>query len=708
MFFNRHYKNQKSYKNFARNSYLAKVKSKIHYLLVSLFFCCAGLACAQQSNYNWYFGNMAGINFKNNGTALTDGRLVTSEGCASVSNVRGDLLFYTDGVEIYNKYHRAMSNGYGLKGHQSSTQSALIVPLPGNPLVYYVFTSDANFGSNGINYTLVEFANQSDSGRVILKNEPVFAPASEKLTAVKHANGIDFWIITHEAGNATFRCYLLDSSGIHVANPVKSSAGSALAISWNNADAVGTLKASRDGKKLVSAVLGKATFELYDFNPATGVISNAVTLNDPVKFNNAYSAEFSPDGRYVYFSCTGAKGIYQTAVYPDAGRMFQYLIFIPFNSAYGPGALQIGPDEKLYIARASAPFLSTIRYPNGVYPLSQFNDTGITLGGKQSFLGLPNDVHFSYETNFDWTIDCSSDTVFFTNKTVKFDSIRWNFGDPLSGNRNSDNKVTSSHVFTAHKIYNVSLIVFRSGVTDTVSKSISIIKHRPVNLPPDTVFCFDTTFFLNVFDSSYQAYLWQDNSSDFKIEVTSDNCYRVKVFDGECTYEDSSRITFKRSPFFSLGNDTVLCPSFNIPLVISGQKSLFNWQNGSKDSVFKVTVPGEYAVVATNECGTFTDTVLIEDCLCIPIVPTAFSPNGNGHNDTFRADGCMPFAFEMFVFNRWGQLVFQSDNIMDGWNGMVNGKPAEEGVYGWLIRYTQTTRVKRPNRELHGSVTLLR
>ncbi|MBX7206328.1 MAG: gliding motility-associated C-terminal domain-containing protein [Bacteroidia bacterium] len=684
------------------------MKTKIIYLFISLIFVCTGITRAQQSDYNWYFGNMAGINFKNNGIALTDGKLVTSEGCASVSNAKGDLLFYTDGIVIYNRYHRAMTNGDGLKGHQSSSQSALIVPMPGNSLVYYLFTSDANFGSNGINYSLVEFTNQTDSGRVIRKNENLFAPASEKLTAVKHANGIDFWIITHEAGNATFRCYLLDTSGIHLASSVQSSVGSALTISWNNADAVGTLKASRDGKKLVSAVLGKATFELYDFNPATGVVSNAVALTDAVKFNNAYSAEFSPDGKYVYFSCTGAKGIYQTAVYPDAARMLQYLIYIPFNSGYGPGALQIGPDERLYIARASASFLSTIRYPNGVYPLSQFNDTGITLGGKQSLIGLPNNVHFSYETDFDYRVDCSSDTVFFTNKTVKFDSIRWNFGDPSTGKWNTDNKYITSHVFSAYSVYNVSLIVFLNGGTDTVSKNINIIKHKPVDLPADTVFCFDTTFFLSVFDFSYQAYLWQDNSSDFKMKVSSDNCYRVKVFDGVCAYEDSTRIAFKRSPVFSLGNDTVLCSSFTIPLVISGQKSLFNWQDGSKDSVFKVIIPGEYFVLATNECGTFSDTVLIEDCLCIPIVPTAFSPNGNGHNDTFRAEGCVPFAFEMFIFNRWGQLVFQSNSIVDGWNGMVNGKPAEEGVYGWLIRYTQTTRVKRPNRELHGSVTLLR
>ena len=77
------------------------------------------------------------------------GQLTTNEGCATISSSTGDLLFYTDGITIWNKNHIIMSNGTGLMGDPSSTQSATIVPLPGSSTLYYVFTLDAYGHSNG-------------------------------------------------------------------------------------------------------------------------------------------------------------------------------------------------------------------------------------------------------------------------------------------------------------------------------------------------------------------------------------------------------------------------------------------------------------------------------------------------------------------------------------------------------------------------------
>ena len=89
----------------------------------------------------WYFGQNAGLDF-NSGVpvALTNGQLVTDEGCATISNSSGQLLFYTDGVTVYNKNHTVMVNGTGLLGHSSSMQSATIVPKPGSSNLFYIFT----------------------------------------------------------------------------------------------------------------------------------------------------------------------------------------------------------------------------------------------------------------------------------------------------------------------------------------------------------------------------------------------------------------------------------------------------------------------------------------------------------------------------------------------------------------------------------------
>ena len=92
-----------------------------------LFF--TNFVFSQQEASNWYFGYGAGIKFNTNGTitSLTNGQLNTLEGCASLSDSNGNLMFYTDGTTVYNKNHQIMLNGTGLKGHYSSTQSATIL-----------------------------------------------------------------------------------------------------------------------------------------------------------------------------------------------------------------------------------------------------------------------------------------------------------------------------------------------------------------------------------------------------------------------------------------------------------------------------------------------------------------------------------------------------------------------------------------------------
>ena len=98
---------------------------------------------AQNEAANWYFGQNAGIQFDASGnliSSINDGQLSTLEGCTSISDTNGDLLFYTDGRLVYNRNHQLMPNGTELYGDPSSTQSALVVPLPGSDTIYYIFT----------------------------------------------------------------------------------------------------------------------------------------------------------------------------------------------------------------------------------------------------------------------------------------------------------------------------------------------------------------------------------------------------------------------------------------------------------------------------------------------------------------------------------------------------------------------------------------
>lgn len=121
------------------------MKSHIVLCLLFALFLREGSVCAQTpSKYanTWYFGGQAGMKFdgQNPPVALTDGKMSTLEGCSTISDKDGNLLFYTNGVFVWNSQHDTMINGDSLWGHFSSAQSALIVPKPGSNTIYYIFT----------------------------------------------------------------------------------------------------------------------------------------------------------------------------------------------------------------------------------------------------------------------------------------------------------------------------------------------------------------------------------------------------------------------------------------------------------------------------------------------------------------------------------------------------------------------------------------
>ena len=195
-----------------------------HFIILFLL----SLNClAQQQAANWYFGSKAGIKFDaaGNVTAVTDGELSTGEGCAALSDTNGNLQMYTDGVTVYNKLHQIMPNGTGLMGDPSTTQSATIVPKPGSSNLFYVFTLDAFAGANGFRFSVVDMAANGGLGAVTSeKNVLIYTPSSEKIAVVKHANNIDYWVVTHGWNNNAFNSYLLTSSGLS-ALPVVSNVG---------------------------------------------------------------------------------------------------------------------------------------------------------------------------------------------------------------------------------------------------------------------------------------------------------------------------------------------------------------------------------------------------------------------------------------------------------------------------------------------------
>ncbi len=172
---------------------------------------------SQDNNSNiWYFGENAGVDFNfGDPIAITDGQINTWEGCASICNQSGEILFYTDGQRVYNRNHQIMPNGGGLLGDYSSSQSAIIVPKPhlsNNNNLYYIFTTDAwqDNLENGFRYSIVDMTLDNGLGDITTeKNVLIHDKVAEKVTAVRHSNGIDVWIVTHDWGSSNYLSFLL-------------------------------------------------------------------------------------------------------------------------------------------------------------------------------------------------------------------------------------------------------------------------------------------------------------------------------------------------------------------------------------------------------------------------------------------------------------------------------------------------------------------
>lgn len=347
----------------------------------AILMCLSSSAMAANEGNIWYFGANAGLDFNSGAPVpLLDGQINTVEGCASISDTNGDLLFYTDGSTIYDRTHAIMSNGSGLPGNASSSQSGVIIPVIGSSTQYYVFSVDYNTGSNALAYSIVDMTLNNGNGEVTVKNQVITAnPRSEKVAIARHSNGQDLWLLTLTQPNI-YQAYLITSSGVST-TPVNS----AVSTPRTRLDDIGYLRVSPDGTTVSSTFYLEGAIEILDFDPSTG----AFTLRESQLGGNAtssYGTEFSADGRFLYVASFNSRTIRQYDLSLPSTLSAGTLLT---TSTQPPGALALGPDKKIYIALFDHSNLGIIEFPEQAGASAGIDLTGPTLGGRNSKAGLP-------------------------------------------------------------------------------------------------------------------------------------------------------------------------------------------------------------------------------------------------------------------------------------------------------------------------------
>jgi len=444
---------------------------------------------SQNETNIWYFGQNAGLDF-NSGTPvpLLDGALDTTEGCATISNSSGNLLFYTDGTTVYNRNHAVMLNGTGLHGDISSTSSAIIVPKPNNADIYYIFTVDNNAGADGLQYSEVDMTLDGGLGGITVnKNILLFTPTTEKLTAIKGSITNEYWVVSHKWNSNEFIAYKVTDMGVNT-TPITSAVGSIVSGNFTKSF-IGQIKISPDGSKLaVARSKGSSEVQLFDFNATTGLVSNPLTVLDLPNTEEVYGVEFSPNSKVLYASVLG-NGVYQYNLQTGSPTniITSQLVLTTLPRPYG--AMQLASDGKIYIAKAGKFYIDFITNPNILGTGCSYQYEGLYLGGRRSRLGLPPFIQSYLEIeDITFTDTCFGDATAFT-LTNTVDSVTWDFGDPSTGVNNTSNVLTPTHIFSAVGTYTVTVNVVIGTQTATATTTVAIYEQPTATQPQNIQIC---------------------------------------------------------------------------------------------------------------------------------------------------------------------------------------------------------------------------
>lgn len=445
--------------------------------LLPLILACLTPATAQKQNNQWRFGSQSGVDFNTvPPTPLRTAALQTGEGSASIADRQtGRLLFYTDGVTIWDSTNTPMPNGTGLRGgavQLSSTTAAVIIPRPFTPGQYYVVTVDEQSFSFGIRYNLVDMSLNNGRGDVVAGQKNLFlrATQSEKLHVVPTRDGCGYWLLGHAYPvSDSFLAFKVTQNGIDV-NPVISTVG------LTTGNGAGHMKVSRDFKKLAMGNFIEQKVEMFDFDNATGIVSNPIAwdFGFPPSIN-FYGVEFSPDGSRLYVSSL-LKIAQYTITSGNAATILSTATEISVGLInYQPAALQLGPDNKIYVAAGD---IGVINEPNNAGLACDFQQSIPQFTGViTTSYGLPQYVYepfpapgvISYSDTCQGTV-----TSFALSGSAGADSVRWNFGDPTSGPQNTALGGSPTHAFTGLGTYEVTATLYYACAQQTVRRRLTI------------------------------------------------------------------------------------------------------------------------------------------------------------------------------------------------------------------------------------------
>ena len=621
---------------------------------------------SQKETENWILSPNSLLNFNSTPPLFNYNSTLpfnSIESSASISDSNGNLLFYTNGDTIRGADGNILSSGEDVSYVQSSdlqstTQGALFIQKPGSPNLFYLFSLgfyQDRFDRGLFSYSIIDRTLNGGLGEVISKYNPLRQDTlAEKLTATKHCNGKDYWIVVVKCiatklndGNpieylTEFQSYLLTENGVQN-SPVKS-------ILKTRCGRFGQMKFNNKGNEIAFAQMGYLT--LLAFDKSNGKVSLKSEKKLPIL--NGYGIEYSPNDSMIYIN------------------QLQYHItsntLTLLNNPDYVAQLQRGMDGKIYSIKvtdagggfssstltflwnqdnwANAYFLGVPDNTTNLVSIENPNSIGLSCQYTPNYLvtntptfswsvALPNFPSFYFNhpaSEFTYSGTCSGETFVFslTNNVVP-DSVHWIFHD-------TGYEVTStsaSFVFPESGEWEVTCIVYINGVLTSSTQCVNVCGQNAVHLPDKINMCdTPTPFELNALNTCSAEYLWSTGDTTAAITIQNEGIYTLQT---------------------------------------------------------------------SNSCGTYDYTVEVfkgDNCTILTEIPNIITVNNDQTNDFFSIKVKNARSFTYSIINRWGNLIKKGEitvpqtmifdwSTYNLWDGKTEkGELVTSGTYFYAIEFT--------------------
>ena len=244
-----------------------------------------------------------------------------------------------------------------------------------------------------------------------------------------------------------------------------------------------------------------------------------------------------------------------------------------------------------------------------------------------------------------------------------------------------------------------------------VSDTITVKYALEFNLGADTTLCQGQTLRLQT-PADASTVRWQDGSSQSSYLVRQAGAYSVRVAQPGCAVTDSIRVRYILPPRLDLGADKDLCVGESFTIKPSFAEGTFAWEDGFREVARTVRTTAVFRATVRNECAILRDSLVVQSgpCGCLVHAPDVFTPNADGHNDAFTPlPGCDGITLtSLAIFNRWGELIFQTDAPPFEWNGACRGERCPDAAYAWRMTYQLSQKGKVSLERKEGAVRLVR